>query len=808
MFMTDEIRSPDSSATLEASAIHSVPVPVDPPSNVPIETHEYFQATLEEMHCNLRGDVSCNIPQLKLDSFVNNLIPPLKNGIDVDSIIDSLEREGSITSGGWNAFAIAPARRQESEGIVFAPLAEIFKSIIDLASLQTGLQPTFVLSLPRRPPQKAHGGRSHPDSYLILREAEERAQHAADKRDKARWWYDIAFTMEFKKKAGLKDRNENVSKLMFNIQQTMALDPSRRFSFGITIENTSMRLWFCSRATPVVSEEFKFTTDARLVTHIFLSLAFASKEELGWDPTIRHVLRDDGEHVYHIDVCGQTYETEQLLSDFSSDALVSHATRVWTVRHLGSGASCVLKDVWLDESQQLEHDVRETILHDVEGKFGHEGRQEATMHLLTPVAHWLVPVNGEEDNTTTVMMRGFTPSMKQRFKIRVKKARYANFEAHTEASTSSDARCRRELRAPFPRCLHRRKVYQRKHYRIVFKEVALDIYKVKKLMDVFTVLRDGAKVLKWIHGCGWVHRDVSPGNLYLYDGRGILGDFEYAKRRGSDVENELITGTRGFIAGEAAVRTYKHLSDKQDKELVALLFAELEKDAQKLVPELKCDLGPPFFHNDLHDLESLWWIAIWELFAYRGHSELWRSLNAEEDNTRRSAARALFQNSELSGDRTLFLQNIWVYEERTSWMPVMFGDIHRFLNTIRVLLLAKYKKFEEEFPEVKPDMIEGTHDGLSWLFEACRKSADEIGTTLETSGSLLMGQDDCLSSNMTLLSLEQYSDNETSGSSSSDIDVEFHYLATSIEVTGPSPRKRESDIDECFGPLPSLCVSR
>ncbi|KAL5525405.1 hypothetical protein ACEPAF_9275 [Sanghuangporus sanghuang] len=791
MFMMDGIRSPDSSAVLEARAIHSVSVPADSPSNVPIETHECFQATLEEMHCNLRGDVSCNIPQLKLDSFVNNLIPPLNNGIDVDGIIDSLEREGSVIAGGWNAFAIAPARRRESEGIVFAPLAEIFKSIIDLASFQTGLQPTFVLSLPRRPPQKAHGGRSHPDSYLILREAEERARRAADKQDKARWWYDIAFTMEFEKKASLKDRNENVSKLMFNIQQTMALDPSRRFSFGITIENTSMRLWFCSRATPVVSEEFKFTTDARLVTHIFLSLAFASKEELGWDPTIRHVLRDHGEHVYHIDVCGQTYETEQLLSDFSSDALVSHATRVWTVRHLGSGASCVLEDVWIDESQQPEHDVRETILHDVEEKFGHEARQEMAMHLLTPVAHWLVTVDGKEDHTTTVMMRGFTPSMKQRFKIRVKKAR-----------------CRRELRAPFPRCLHRRKVYQRKHYRIVFKEVALDIYKVKKLTDVFSVLRDGAKVLKWIHGCGWVHRDISPGNLYLYDGRGILGDFEYAKRRGADVANELITGTRGFIASEAAVRTYKHLSDKQDKELVALLFAELEGNARKLVPELKCDLGPPFFHNDLHDLESLWWIAIWELFVYRGYSELCRSLNVEEDNTRKSAARALFQNSELFGDRTLFLQNIWVYEERTSWMPVMFGDIHRFLNALRALLLAKYKKFEEEFPEVKPDMIEGTHDSLSWLFEACRTSADKIEATLRTSESPLMDQDDCLRSDTTLPSLEQNSDNETSESSSSDIDVEFHYLASSIEVTGPSPRKRESDIDECFGPLPSLCVSR
>lgn len=49
---------------------------------------------------------------------------------------------------------------------------------------------------------------------------------------------------------------KNTSKIVLNIQHTMALDPCRRFTFGITVEGTSARLWFCSRATPVVSEVF------------------------------------------------------------------------------------------------------------------------------------------------------------------------------------------------------------------------------------------------------------------------------------------------------------------------------------------------------------------------------------------------------------------------------------------------------------------------------------------------------------------------------------------------------------------------
>ena len=45
--------------------------------------------------------------------------------------------------------------------------------------------------------------------------------------------------------------------------------------------------------------------------------------------------------------------------------------------------------------------------------------------------------------------------------------------------------------------------------------------------------------LRIIHKAGWVHRDLSLGNLYLYidpvsgEKRGLIGDFEFAKKVGS-----------------------------------------------------------------------------------------------------------------------------------------------------------------------------------------------------------------------------------------------------------------------------------
>ena len=46
---------------------------------------------------------------------------------------------------------------------------------------------------------------------------------------------------------------------------------------------------------------------------------------------------------------------------------------------------------------------------------------------------------------------------------------------------------------------------------------------------------------------GWVHRDLSPENLYLYKDpnteakRGIIGDLEYAKKVGTEAGTDVRT---------------------------------------------------------------------------------------------------------------------------------------------------------------------------------------------------------------------------------------------------------------------------
>ena len=50
-----------------------------------------------------------------------------------------------------------------------------------------------------------------------------------------------------------------------------------------------------------------------------------------------------------------------------------------------------------------------------------------------------------------------------------------------------------------------------------------------------------------MHKAGWVHIDLSPGNLFLYTEpvtgikRGIIGDFEYSKRAGAGRKGDYKT---------------------------------------------------------------------------------------------------------------------------------------------------------------------------------------------------------------------------------------------------------------------------
>ncbi|KAL5479069.1 hypothetical protein ACEPAI_2357 [Sanghuangporus weigelae] len=694
----------------------------DSPSKIrSSQLRAYQQGNLDSKRSSVAEELQHAVPEISLRLFLEFLLPPLKDGLDVDKILDLLKDEGDSPinreGSAWNDFETRPSARKECEDAVFAPLGGIFEKICNLASRITDSEQMFDLSLrPNYTPWSERESTNRPDAYFTLRKPEwfaaklaaaKQADDPIQMEELLLSWYDIGIPGEFKKDDNQDTRADDAIKLIFSLQQIMALDACRRFTFGFTIENISMRLWFCSRALVLVSEPFDFTRNLRIVTRIMLAFAFASKEELGWDTTIQAVVGNDGKRAYHIDIDGDKYETVQILSDIGADGLLSRATRVWIVRLIGTASLFVLKDIWVDDERSLEHTIHRMILDDIEVKFGTDGRNEAAAHLVTPVAHCLVHINGVLDHTTTVMMRGLLPPLDKKYCFKVKQ-QHKNDPGTTSVGIPLVLTSLRELKSRIQESQHIHRI----HYRVTFEEIGDPIYKQVSLPRVFLILRDCTKVLRWMHESGWVHRDISAGNLFFYDGRGLIGDLEYAKLKGSFATHSMRTGNAYFIANEVLAGAYLYKSNTESSN------SDSDQEGGATEP-------PSFFFNDLHDLESLLWVAVYELFTILDDSETTPvdELTEGEYFCREDAAILLFPGSNEMDFREDFMKDKHKFRSCISWIPESFEGIKGYLNILRRHLSRSYAKFERKLPRFQMEALKDSQVMFEDTFSTCMELA-------------------------------------------------------------------------------------
>ena len=118
------------------------------------------------------------------------------------------------------------------------------------------------------------------------------------------------------------------------------------------------------------------------------------------------------------------------------------------------------------------------------------------------------------------------------------------------------------------------------------------------------------------------------------------------------------------------------------------------------------DFAPPTFsHNALHDLESLWWVCVWELMFYRNTS--WAPMATENIESRKDTMYKLFPRTTEINHRLNFLDDVDTFFQMLHWMPKDYDDFVLRLDVIRAQLVLRYENFDRT---MNFSMLSGLHD--------------------------------------------------------------------------------------------------
>ncbi|KIK65022.1 hypothetical protein GYMLUDRAFT_39433 [Collybiopsis luxurians FD-317 M1] len=631
------------------------------------------------------------IPEVKVNWFFKHVLPQLPKGVDIDAVVGHLKSKGVIKAGGgWKAFSVDPNEDERDEDVVYAQLGDVFDSVVEAVNtLYPYVSQQFTLLVrPSRPPDSEQGSSSKLNSSFVPVDVAERLKKDPNGSYE---WYDIAEVSEVKKaeEAFINVRNENVAKVMYNLQQIMSLDPCRRFTFGSTIQNRELRLWFACRGVVLTTRAFDFFTNPDRLVHFFIAFAFSSPTALGWDPTIEYLDIQDGQRRYKITVDDQEFTTVSVLADYAADGTVGRGTRVWLVEDK-QGERYVLKDLWLDDDQLPEHTIRAELLQDVLDKCGRDKHAKLLRHILTPHGFEKVVVEGSVD-TTDGMMDNQTLSTSSVFDLNTDLPASPRSQSQHPGSVPRASGTLESTQIPaemtfMPQVPSIRHKY---HYRILFKEYGTSLYQEKSLLNVFTTLADLFTALDIIHRSGWVHRDISCGNVYCFQNssedhpRGILGDFEYAMRVADTTKHQQRAGTLVFMASEAIQQKWGFMS-----------YPKL-RDADVFAPPLA---RAPFTHIPLHDLESCWWLLIYILI----HNDDTDNVLSDRDCvlTRYKLSSSLFSPRPDTAYRSAFMKDSSEMTLEHTGLAPSFSEALSVARAIAIQLHLAFEEAEKPFTSI------------------------------------------------------------------------------------------------------------
>ncbi|THH04754.1 hypothetical protein EW146_g10093, partial [Bondarzewia mesenterica] len=494
--------------------------------------------------------------------------------------------------------------------------------------------------------------------------------------------------------------------------------------------------WGCFPSDPLTSSFTEENTFRPLVQVIEAICTAATRYLVGWDPTIAaHEVGGKIYYDYTVQSAGgieTVYRTKKILSDIGADALRGRGTRVWEAVKLEGGKEVgepvALKDVWIDHDRMREGNILEVLRKSALAPDVAERLEDC---LLTVECHGDVIIGGSPDHTRDLMMRG--KEVKE--SITVSTARNAVKSSGSKVATGSyivaeDYHAQRKAKSI--------KYHPKIHYRIVFKEVCESLFAITSLSVVFHVLSWATIGLSAIHQCGWVHRDISIGNILVLNGRAKISDLEYAKKVEHDRTHDVRTGTAAFMPVETASQCYQFVPKKPPKLDLDFDFRVVSDASRGAIASLPLATSgqtqaqstlPPYKYNPLHDLESIWWAAVYFVVNKA-------VMNRNEEGAPHEVAKRVEHQRKLAISLFYSLDGranvLGTDEQFNSKVPKLHTSVRwmgfDILEHARSLLVKQYMEVEKDLTSITETAANGLHIPFFKLFlnAAVRLENDNI----------------------------------------------------------------------------------
>ncbi|KAL0061692.1 hypothetical protein AAF712_011500 [Marasmius tenuissimus] len=675
------------------------------------------------------------LPKFDVSYFLESVVPEVPED-KVDEVFQQLINNEIIVyyakteEHRWRWYDADPSQMDGSENKVYKHLEDISEAVVDVAKevwkVKKKQQTVRFTCKPN------HASLSDTQNSGFMTDGDQELINN-DNPNGGKDLLDSVTTAEFKKKAGNENSDDNVEKLLGNSTHMLSSDPRRRFRFGITIEDTQMRLWYFSRALNYVTHDFNFITDPKPFIQFLMATSFATPAELGYDPTVVR-LNVDGEWVYdyrvdHPEDGTQWYRTVESLDTHRAARLPGRGVRVWVVKPLDrnrqaypSGSAMdkryVLKDYWLPIDSKSEKEISDAIVDAAVVK----GRNEADVrkHLMTIMRDWVVSINGRDDNSDLHLRRKMPPS---KYEEHILKHDLKTPPTQPQISGSVNSVPTGGLNMPEEkpqndvRAGDNPPVFKpRVHRRLIFKEVGQPLNKIrdqKVLAQCLTEALEGDFYL-----AEYVHRDISSGNLLRckLDSGGYvckISDLEYARPRlvekADSKPHDFKTGTPAFMAVEVQFNHY-------------VLAPRQPIRTSRRAPK------PQFLHNYLHDVEGLWWIMMYSLFSTGPVTEVLPSPQVLEH---RIAKRDELSPVSLTNDATrlFFMTDEDFYRPYVSGLPQPYQALAHNMTKALEELMDLYDSAHHDI--LKHDSFKDVQRTLLPIFEKAKGSGIENVLPLE-----------------------------------------------------------------------------